>query len=152
MGEKIYKKVCSVCGEEFCTENKFKRVCPGCRKTKKSEYEKNRREQYKKPEVVNKEPNVKKQAKKQSIAPDMRRCKNCFYGAMLDGNSPICDYITITGHSRPCLPGADCTVFEPKESGRKKKRKPIILGRESETEFDAYVQDSIFRTEKKRRR
>lgn len=152
MEEKTYKKVCSVCGKEFYAETDRKRVCPRCRKTKKREYAKGRRELYKKPEAVKKVQKERKTVKKEYIAPDMRRCKGCFYGAILDGNSPICDYITITGHSRPCLPGADCTVFEPKESDRKKKRKPIILGRESETEFDAYVQDSIFRTEKKRRR
>lgn len=150
MEEKTYKKVCSVCGEEFYAETDRKRVCPVCRKTKKREYAKGRRELYKKPEAVKKVPKVKKPVKKEYIAPDMRRCKKCFYGAILDSNYQICDYISITGHSRPCLPGADCTEFKPKET-EKKKRKPITFGKTNGTEFGSYVQDSIFRTEKRRR-
>lgn len=95
-------------------------------------------------------PKVKKPVRKTYIAPDMRRCKGCFYGAMLDNNYQICDYISITGHSRPCLPGADCTEFKPKESGTKKAKKTITFGKANETEYGAYVQDSIFRTEKKK--
>lgn len=152
MEEKTYKKVCPDCGEIFYAETKLKRKCPECRKTKKREYAKSRREQYKKPEAVNKVQKVNRQTKKKSTAPDMRRCKNCFYGAILDNNYQICDYISITGHSRPCLPGAECTVFKPRENGKGKPKKQFTFSRSNETEFGSYVQDSIFRTEKKRRR
>ncbi len=36
-------------------------------------------------------------------------CKGCGYAIRLDGDW-CCDYLGITGHRRPCPPGADCTV------------------------------------------
>ncbi len=152
MEEKIYKKVCQLCGKEYETDKYRKRYCPKCSVSVIREREKREHQEYKKPEAVKKVPKVKRQAKKKSTAPDMKRCKNCFYGAILDGHTPICDYISITGHSRPCLPGADCTEFKLKENRNRKSRKQITFSGTSETEFGSYVQDSMFRTEKRRRR
>lgn len=150
MEDKIYNKVCQICGKEYETDKYRKRYCTECSERVTKEREKRERQEYKKPEAVSKVPKTRKPRRKKYKAPDMRRCENCFYGAILDGNYQICDYISITGHSRPCLPGADCTEFKPK--GEKKPRKQITFGGSNETEFGSYVQDSMFRTEKKRRR
>ena len=151
MEEKIYKKVCKLCGGSFETIQPRKRCCYDCSKKAVREREKEYRQKYKKPKAEKKTLKVRKPMVKKSVAPDMRRCKECFYGVVLDSNYQICDYISITGHSRPCLPGADCTVFKAKAKGEKRPRKQFTLSGPSETEFESYVQDSIFRTEKKRR-
>ena len=147
MDEKIYVKVCRVCGKEYKTTQPCKRYCIECTQAAKKEAVKRTREKYKKPQqakVIKKEKNKDKKW-------DMTKCRKCFYGAILDGNYQICDYITITGHSRPCNPGAECTEFKPKEC-IKKRRRVVVLKSKREQEIKGYVQDNIFRMERKRKR
>lgn len=47
----------------------------------------------------------------------MKQCKYSFVTTA--GGGIVCDYITKTGHSRPCPPEA-CTCFEKKRKRRKK--------------------------------
>ena len=153
--KKIYKKVCKHCGTRFETEKSNKQLCRECAETRLSEQIRIKRASYKKPEAERKNPSTAKAVPlplgQGRLKWDMRKCKKCFYGAMLDGSYQICDYISITGHMRPCDPGAECTVFLPKEKGKKKKRATFPFGNGTPGEMTGYVQDSIFRTEKRRR-
>ena len=138
-------------------ESERKRLCPECIAGRLEDRIRKTRNSYKKPEAIRKKADrlrrrpLQEEAKKEHIAWDMRRCKNCLYGAILDGNYQICDYITIMGHSRPCLPGADCTEFKAKEKGVKRKKASLMLTKgKPGGGYGAYVQDSMFRTERKR--
>lgn len=153
--EKVYKKVCKDCGKRFESESGNKRLCPECAEGRLEERIKRARQSYKKPETERKK--ISPQSLRDSSPCnkgrrkwDMRKCKKCFYGAILDGSYQICDYISITGHSRPCDPGAECTEFLPKEKGKKKKRATFSFG-SGTTEMTGYVQENILRTEKRRR-
>ena len=154
MADLVYKKTCTACGLDFETAQRKKRLCPDCTEGRIKERVKKARQNYKKPEALKKKAKETSQAVESKTVNkwDARRCKKCFYGAILDGNYQICDYISITGHSRPCDPGADCTEFKPKVKGYKRPKMPITIPRMEKTgEFGSYLQDSIFRTEKKRR-
>ena len=53
-----------------------------------------------------------------------QKCMKCRYSAKLNNGKDsyiTCDYFLTTGHRRPCKPGLDCTVMEPRKRGRKKK-------------------------------
>ncbi len=66
-------------------------------------------------------------------------CKGCAYAMLLSG-AWGCDYLSITGHRRPCLPGEDCTVR--KEGDLTKKGSAFMKRREWDTEKakDLYYQ------------
>lgn len=49
-------------------------------------------------------------------------CKGCVHWRGRYWGSQSCNYIFDTGHSRPCPPGAECTVKET-EDARKEKPK-----------------------------
>lgn len=53
----------------------------------------------------------------------MAKCETCIYRAGMElwSNGLKCDYMTIVGTSRPCEPGAKCTVYKKGKRGRKKK-------------------------------
>lgn len=36
-------------------------------------------------------------------------CRGCIYAGWTSSWDPCCDYILMTGHMRPCPPGAGCT-------------------------------------------
>lgn len=53
-------------------------------------------------------------------------CKGCVYGVRLDGDW-CCDFLSQTGHRRPCPPGDACTVRvdeaqEERRGGRLRER------------------------------
>ncbi len=150
--DKVYKKVCKDCGKGFVTESYKKQLCPECAEGRLEERIRRARQSCKKPEAEKK---ISGTSRTPSPTPvkkwDMRRCKKCFYGAKLDGQYQICDYISITGHMRPCEPGAECTEFLPEEKGKKPKRATFPFGCGTPGGMTGYVQESIFRTEKRRR-
>lgn len=43
------------------------------------------------------------------------QCKKCLYRSRIanKGEAFFCTYILLTGHSRPCEPSPNCTVFKP---------------------------------------
>ena len=49
------------------------------------------------------------------------RCMRCLYG----DQQGYCTYILVMQHRRPCPPGADCTVFEPRAGTRKPE--PVVI-------------------------
>lgn len=52
-------------------------------------------------------------------------CKGCAYAVCLSG-AWCCDYLSITGHCRPCPPGEGCTVRKAAEMDPKRKWKGDI--------------------------
>lgn len=58
-------------------------------------------------------------------------CKGCVYAARLSG-AWICDYLSVTGHRRPCPPGEDCTAR--KEGDLTKKGSAFMKRREWDTD------------------
>lgn len=58
-------------------------------------------------------------------------CKGCAYAALLSG-AWCCDYLSMTGHRRPCLPGEGCTVR--KEGDLTKKGSAFMKRRGWDTE------------------
>ena len=62
-------------------------------------------------------------------------CKGCVYAAALSGEW-FCDYLSITGHRRPCPPGEGCTVRVEAEKDPKRKWKecPPVKGRTWDTD------------------
>ena len=43
-----------------------------------------------------------------------RRCRKCAYSGKYDGTNICCMYWEIMDRKRPCPPGDDCTVFQPR--------------------------------------
>lgn len=43
---------------------------------------------------------------------DISQCITCLYRTTIDGNLTMCNYMGIMGHSRPCEPSPDCTVYK----------------------------------------
>lgn len=58
-------------------------------------------------------------------------CKGCAYAALLSG-AWCCDYLSVTGHRRPCPPGEGCTVR--KEGDLTKKGSAFMKRRGWDTE------------------
>lgn len=52
-------------------------------------------------------------------------CKGCAYAVPLSGEW-YCDYLSITGHRRPCPPGEGCTVRVEAEKDLKRKWKECL--------------------------
>lgn len=48
-----------------------------------------------------------------------KNCKDCVYFHGQFDENCCCNYIFEEGHSRPCLPGALCTVKKPRERSRR---------------------------------
>ncbi len=44
-----------------------------------------------------------------------KKCEKCRFFCKDYGNVTTCCYIFRTGHRRPCEPGDECTVMEPKQ-------------------------------------
>lgn len=61
-------------------------------------------------------------------------CEGCGYAILLSG-AWCCDYLSITGHRRPCPPGAACTVrvAAKKDPKRKWKEHPPVKRRTWDT-------------------
>ena len=38
-----------------------------------------------------------------------KKCRNCFFYRKITSQTYACMYILLTGHMRPCEPGAKCT-------------------------------------------
>ena len=51
------------------------------------------------------------------------KCRKCFYGDQAEGGY-VCMYITHTYRRRPCPPGDQCTVYDPK---KRRKQKSMTL-------------------------
>jgi len=51
----------------------------------------------------------------------MAKCETCIYRASKEYTDMKCDYIGVTGTSRPCEPGENCIVY--KKGKRKVKKK-----------------------------
>ena len=49
------------------------------------------------------------------IKNNIKQCKKCLYRAYIacSGQEYYCNYSLIMGHSRPCEPSPNCTVFKP---------------------------------------
>lgn len=151
MANKGFDKICTCCGIAFKAESRNKRLCPGCASVKLEQRIKKTRADYKKPGRVKGVSKVNPVKKADTQRPDVRRCKSCFYGALLDGSVTICDYISITGHRRPCPPGAECTCYKEKESGKKANRGRVKLGKmRTDGEYSAYISGRILKQERHR--
>ena len=60
--------------------------------------------------------------------PGCRKCRSCKYHGYLSASHLIyCDYLSITGHKRGCLP-EDCTKFEPIRSIRRRNKSISLKG------------------------
>lgn len=53
---------------------------------------------------------------------DAKRCKRCKYHTSISGGEIICYYIGMTDKPRGCMPGLDCTKFEPEDGNTVKKK------------------------------
>lgn len=64
-------------------------------------------------------------------AADMAKCSRCRYSEKDNASNVLCMYAAnhVPPHRRPCEPGKDCTVWEPKtRETEKKKQRPVIIG------------------------
>jgi hypothetical protein len=53
------------------------------------------------------------------------KCRSCVYGGMVNVGQEgemmwACQYILQEYERRPCRPGKECTVYQPRRRGRKK--------------------------------
>lgn len=102
------KRKCVDCGKEFIAKSAKSVRCIDCRAI-------HTKQQQKKWAQANRYSELKPtKAKDPNICTKPKTCK---YGGYA-GSIPICDYLHITGHKRPC-PAGDCVMF--KRKARKKK-------------------------------
>ena len=146
MDDKLYDKVCRCCGGHFVTTSRNKRMCEYCVKEKMEERRKIVHNSYKKPKA--REKRFEKKVIKEN-RPDISLCKTCEYSTILDGSLIICDYITIIGHSRPCLPGADCACYSERIKKKKKAAQNIAFGKAvNQNEYSAYISGRMLDAER----
>lgn len=141
MTGKIYEKVCSDCGKVFYADTKYKRKCPKCIESKRREYRKKQREQYKKPECVMEKRKAEKPAERMII--NQKQCKTCLYRWQATGSVLGCDYLELVGHMRPSEPSPNCTCYEKynavERSRLVSKQKRIYMADDNDIrEFRAY--------------
>lgn len=149
MEDKVFDKICTCCGGAFQAESRNKRLCPMCAAVKLEQRIKKARAGYKKPASVKNVPKVAA-VKTASERPDVKKCKTCFYSAHLDNYITICDYLSIAGRRRPCPPGAECTCYKEKESGKKVSRGRMTLAEvRTDGEYSAYVSGRILKQERR---
>lgn len=71
-----------------------------------------------------------------------KRCSTCVYRA--PGRNDLdysCDYISITGHSRGCPPGKDCTMYQRGKRLIPKCQITVKKTKKSEYEYKQYLQE-----------
>lgn len=102
-GFRWQKRKCVDCGKEFIAKTATSVRCIDCRTTHVKEMQRNYKRTPPKPKPQEKDPNI------------CTKIKSCKYGYSF--GTPICDYLLITGHRRPC-PAGECTVY--KRKARKK--------------------------------
>lgn len=107
--DELYLNVCKICGRVFGALTQQKTTCPDCRKSKSLKVTR-AREKIKRPPVV-------------EHRYDMRLCKTCIYRGLVNGNTLICDYLSITGHMRGCDIGPDCDKYTRRTRANVKPRR-----------------------------
>lgn len=117
---------CIDCGAIIKAKDKRTKRCSDCKKKRAKEYQKEYSKTRYKTFIAKPEPK-KKQKKYTPSKTDLnkvslcKKTKSCIYGGRISGMA-ICDYLSITGHSRGC-PIEGCTKYIKK--GRK-KREPKV--------------------------